>query len=826
MTTKTETIERNEIFDLAYRFVTETSEHIFLTGKAGTGKTTFLKFLKENCTKNTVVAAPTGVAAINAGGVTLHSLFQLPFHPFIPTSAGKEDLLGKMKFNKQRLQLLRKTELLIIDEISMVRCDVIDAIDTLLRSVRRNHHTPFGGIQLLCIGDLHQLPPVAQNHEWNILQEYYPSPFFFDSHAIKEQQPVLIELDKIYRQKEESFVELLNKVRTNNMGAEDFEMLHQRFIPGFRPGEDEKYITLTSHNKQADLINNSEIQKLHTPHFIFQAEIENEFPENQYPADASLMLKEGAQVMFIKNDVVEKRYFNGKIGVVCRLDNDKISVNCGGEKIEVYKETWENSRYTLNRTDGKLQQDVIGTFTQYPLRLAWGITIHKSQGLTFDNLMIDAAAAFSSGQVYVALSRCTSLRGIVLLSKIPPSAILSNENVSKGQQSLTHKGSLAERFTGAREVYTQQLLEEIFSFSEATESLQQLKYHIDAQKEKLNAGSTDWINNLFGAFEKEKLNGEKFIRQIYTLLKEEPVIENNAGLQNRIALAAAHFIPKFAAYSDALKKHPLITEHKETADVINEHLNSAAQALSATDYYLQYCKSPFSVTAFLQHKLNLTQPRTGISCYARGRSSGTTDSPNPELYESIKRWRDIQCEEEGLPVFLVVTHAGMKDICTYLPKTKRDLMLISGFGKVKVDKYGEEITTIVNDYCELHNIESSIAQKKASPKKERKPKADKVDTKDSTYTLFKAGKSISEIAKERGFALSTIEGHLAALIEKGIVEVGELLTPERFNEISAVFKNRGDKTLSEMKSEMPWASFGEMRMAEAALKVLNHEGAK
>ena len=820
------TIERNEIFDLAYRFVTETSEHIFLTGKAGTGKTTFLKFLKENCTKNTVVAAPTGVAAINAGGVTLHSLFQLPFHPFLPTAAGKEELLGKMKFNKQRLQLLRKTELLIIDEISMVRCDVIDAIDTLLRSVRRNHHIPFGGIQLLCIGDLHQLPPVAQNHEWNILQEYYPSPFFFDSHAVKEQQPVLIELDKIYRQKEESFVELLNKVRTNNMDAEDFEILHQRFIPGFRPGNDEKYITLTSHNKQADLINNSEIQKLHTPHFIYQAEVENEFPENQYPADASLMLKEGAQVMFIKNDVVEKRYFNGKIGVVCSLDNEKISVNCGGEKIEVYKETWENSRYTLNRTDGKLQQEIIGTFTQYPLRLAWAITIHKSQGLTFENLMIDAASAFSSGQVYVALSRCTSLGGIVLLSKIPASAILSNENVSKGQQSLTHKGSLAERFAGAREVYTQQLLEEIFSFSEAAESLQQLKYHIEAQKEKLNSGSADWINNLHGSFAAEKMNGLKFIRQIYTLLKEEPVIENNAGLQNRIALAAGHFIPKFISFADALKKQPLITEHKETADIINEHLNSTALALNATEYFLQYCKSSFSVTAFLQHKLNLAQSKMNISCYARGRSSGTTDSPNPELYENIKRWRDIQCEEEDLPVYLVVTHAGMKDICTYLPKTKRDLLLINGFGKVKVDKYGEEITTMVNDYCALHNIETNTTGKKPSPQRERKPKADKVDTKESTYSLFKAGKTIAEIAKERGFAQSTIEGHLAALIEKGIVKVEEVLSAEKFNQISTAFKNKGERTLSEMKSELPWASFGEMRMAEAGMKVLNTEGAK
>ena len=280
-----QTIEHNEVFDLAYRFVTETNENIFLTGKAGTGKTTFLKYLKENSTKNIVVAAPTGVAAINAGGVTLHSLFQLPFLPFLPTKNNKEELLAKIRQNKQRQQLLRKMELLVIDEISMVRCDVMDAIDTILRHTRRNYHLPFGGVQLLCIGDLHQLPPVAQNQEWSILNEYYESPFFFDSLAIKEQLPLLIELNKIYRQKEDSFVRLLNKVRNNQMDADDFEDLHLRFDPTFRPESDEKYITLTSHNKQADQINQQELYKLNTASFNYKAVVEDDFPENMYPVN-------------------------------------------------------------------------------------------------------------------------------------------------------------------------------------------------------------------------------------------------------------------------------------------------------------------------------------------------------------------------------------------------------------------------------------------------------------------------------------------------------------------------------------------------------------
>ena len=284
------TIEHNEIFDLAYRFVTETNENIFLTGKAGTGKTTFLKYLKENSTKNIVVAAPTGVAAINAGGVTLHSLFQLPFHPFLPTKNNKDELLAKIRYNKQRQQLLRKMELLVIDEISMVRCDVMDAIDTILKHARRNYHLPFGGVQLLCIGDLHQLPPVAQNQEWNILSEYYASPFFFDSLSIKEQSPLLIELDKIYRQKEESFVRLLNKVRNNHMDTDDFEDLHLRFDPGFRPDRDEKYITLTSHNKQADQINEQELYKLSTATFKYNSNGKM-IEWNNFNSDGSLNFK-------------------------------------------------------------------------------------------------------------------------------------------------------------------------------------------------------------------------------------------------------------------------------------------------------------------------------------------------------------------------------------------------------------------------------------------------------------------------------------------------------------------------------------------------------
>ncbi len=816
------TIEKNEMFELAYRFVTETGENIFLTGKAGTGKTTFLKYLRDNCTKNMIVAAPTGVAAINAGGVTLHSLFQLPFHPFLPTINNKEELLKKMKYNNQRSQLLRKMEILVIDEISMVRCDVMDAIDTLLKNVRRNYNTPFGGVQLLCIGDLHQLPPVAQNHEWNILQEYYASPFFFDSLAVKEQQPVLIELNKIYRQKEQSFVDLLNSVRMNNMTADDFGMLNDRYIAAFRPLYDEKYITLTSHNNQANIINNSEIEKLNTSPFIYKADVENDFPESMYPADPSLLLKVGAQVMFLKNDPVEKRYFNGKIGVVTKLEAEKIVVKCDAVEINVSKDTWENSKYNLNRVDGKLEQQVVGVFTQYPLRLAWAITIHKSQGLTFDKVMIDAASAFSSGQVYVALSRCTSLGGIVLLNKIPQTAIKDNEQVNRGQQNLTHNGSLAHRFEGARQVYTQQLLEETFAFYDVEDALLQLRFHIDAESGKLNNGAREWIANLLHEFTLVKTHGQTFVRQINTLLKEDPIAEKNEPLQSRINAAANHFLVKFNSFIDVVKNQPMITEHTDTSKIINEHLLSVANALHAAEYNLQYCKNPFSVTSYLQHKLNYAQTKFNLSVYASSKRNTTTDSPNPELYETLKRWRDIICNEDNIPIYLIGGHVTLKDICTYLPKTKRDLLLISGFGKAKVDKYGDEIIDAVCDYCEHHNIETNISAKKAAPKRERKIKEEeelpKISTQESTYSLFKVGKTLQEIAEERNFTLGTIEGHIAAFIQKGIIEIGEVMKPERYKEIAAILVDKGEKTIGDIKEMHPSFGYGEMKMVEASIK--------
>lgn len=816
----TATIEINDIFELAFRFATETNENIFLTGKAGTGKTTFLKYLKENCTKNIVVAAPTGVAAINAGGVTLHSLFQLPFHPFIPTQSSKNELLGRLKFTSRRQQLLRKMDLLVIDEISMVRCDTMDAIDTILRSVRRKFDVPFGGVQVLFIGDLYQLPPVAPRHDWMILQEFYNTEFFFDSVVIREEVPILIELKKIFRQKEDSFIALLNKVRNNNMAPDDFEDLHLRYRPNFQAGREEKYITLTSHNNQADQINYKELQSLNTLSFTYEAEIENDFPESMYPAESSLVLKEGAQVMFLKNDI-EKRFFNGKIGVVKSLDNEEIVIDCDGVDIDVQPETWENSRYSLNRNDGKLEQELLGTFRQFPLRLAWAITIHKSQGLTFEKVMIDAGAAFSSGQVYVALSRCTNLDGIVLLSKIPPSAIHSNESVVKCHQSLTPKGSLAERFEGARQVYTQQLLAEIFSFNEIQVALDILETKIHGQVDKVNHESLSWIKNLKIEFAASRVVGLKFLGHIPSYMKKEPVIEKNTELQQRVLDAANHFLPKFIQLKDSVFHHPIVTEHREASSAIDEHLNNLLLLLYHQNYLLEYCKQPFSVTTFLQHKLKYALPKISISTYASKKKQHFSDIPNMELFETLKRWRDIMCEENDLPIYMVANQSALKEIATYLPFTKKDLMKIDGFGKIKAEKYGDDILEAVRDYCNRVGLESNMDAKEVNPRKERKRKSvgDKTPTNLISFNLFKEGKTIEEIAKERNMVPNTIEGHLTTFIADGKIDVNEFVSPEKQTLIKEAAEKHGWDSFGTLKNNLPESiSFGEIRMTMASAK--------
>lgn len=480
--------ETNTVFTLAAEFINNTSRSVFLTGKAGTGKTTFLKYICSHSHKNLAVAAPTGVAAINAGGMTLHSLFQLPIGVYLPGFRSPESrvavtnrntLFKNLKLSNSKRELLQELELLIIDEVSMVRCDMLDAVDAVLRMVRKNQQ-PFGGVQVLFIGDLFQLSPVAGHDEWNILKEHYESPFFFHAMAVLQSPPISIELTKIYRQRDQQFIDLLNNIRNNEVSAYDFELLNSRL--GVASNHQE-FVTLSTHNYKADTINERELEKLPGTLYQFNAIVQDDFPERNYPTEPVLSLKLGARIMFIKNDSSEEKlYYNGKLATVTQIENDSVVVQGDQGAIELTKETWRNIRYTYNPEEDKIEEEELGAFTQYPVRLAWAITIHKSQGLTFEKAIIDAGSSFAPGQVYVALSRCTSLEGLVLQTPITPRQIATDPIVVEYARNLQSELQLKHELQQAVEQYEIEYFLKLFNFGKVQQAIDAWASEIPGKK--------------------------------------------------------------------------------------------------------------------------------------------------------------------------------------------------------------------------------------------------------------------------------------------------------------------------------------------------------
>lgn len=542
------------MFQLAADFVQKTNRHIFLTGKAGTGKTTFLKYIKEHTFKSTVVVAPTGVAAINAGGVTMHSFFQLPFGPFIPgtkrgfgenddISMDRHSLFRSIRFNHDKKALLQELELLIIDEVSMVRADSLDAIDAILRHFRNQPLLPFGGVQVLFIGDLFQLPPVVPDAEWQLLREHYASIFFFDAKVLEQTPPLYVELKKIYRQNEASFIDLLNGIRNNTVTAEQFELLNQRYQPGFT-GTEDQYIVLTTHNRRADDINASRLAAMPGPVHRFEGSIEGDFSEKALPTEQVLQLKPGAQVMFIKNDLAEvKRYYNGKIATVKEIRDDRIIVTLAGssDDLQLEKETWRNIRYTYNKTDNRIEEEELGSFTQYPIRLAWAITIHKSQGLTFEKAIIDAGSAFAPGQVYVALSRCTSLEGLVLHSRIHPSAIRNDDQVTAFAARENAAKELELLLDKEKRVFLANSLVQLFNWQKMLALLQEHTTWLQGKKLPDMEGAYALSHQLIDKAVQQQQVAQKFRQQLSSLL--DTLVESNDAsvLQERMNKAIAYF---------------------------------------------------------------------------------------------------------------------------------------------------------------------------------------------------------------------------------------------------------------------------------------------
>ena len=837
----------NEMFQLAIQLVNQSNRNIFLTGKAGTGKTTFLKYIRQNCPKQMAIVAPTGVAAINAGGVTIHSFFQLPLSPFIPETKGtgfssssqeisnKHSLISRLRFNSDKKKVIQQLELLIIDEISMVRCDTLDAIDTVLRHIRQRPSEIFGGVQVLFIGDMLQLPPVIKDDEWRLLSEYYSGQYFFDSKVLQKDPPVCIEFNKIYRQSDQHFIDLLNQVRNNEMDEDGFKILESRFQPTFRRSKQDGYIILTTHNNKASEINANELNSLTSKLFSYEAEIQEEFSDRAYPAEQILYLKVGAQVMFIRNDAADKgkRYFNGKIGTVTKLETDKIFVQCEDEQneIEVSKEKWENIRYTLNKTTRQLDSNVLGSFTQYPLRLAWAITIHKSQGLTFEKAIIDAGEAFAPGQVYVALSRCTNLEGMVLQSRVRSSSLFSDKRIVEFSQRSASGGRLQQELAIAKKNYQQTILINSFDFSFAINSGKELLEYLLEHTSSFNPESFSWTEEVLGKMDKLQETAKKFHTQLQSLFLRDEAPETNQVLQERIKAAAGYFATETGSLVQFIQQSPAVTDSRMHSKEYNESLREIFAQLAMKKFLFEGFKEGFNTKAFHQRKQKFVLPSISVNAYA-GANQKRVDSPHPVLHQQLRKMRDSICSRKDIPIYIVAGSSTIDEMAMYLPQTLTELRKISGFGDAKIQQYGQQFLNVILEYCSNNNLSSLIHEK--SPKRERKEKPVDKDGKPSapkkkgdshaeTFKLYKEGKSVADIAKERNLAISTIEGHLCKFIRRGDISIHELVSREKFILIESALKDFDGTSTGPVKQKLPNdISFGEIKMVMADLGITQH----
>ena len=697
----------NQKLDFVEELVLYTDSHIFLTGKAGTGKTTFLKNLPLKTYKRMVVVAPTGVAALNAGGQTIHSFFQLPFGPQIPENALGKTFNAKslaaqyQKLNKKKINLMRSLDLLIIDEISMVRADVLDAIDAVLRRVRRSQK-PFGGLQLLMIGDVHQLAPVAKAEEWEILSPYYDTPYFFGSQVLKKAPYICVELEHIYRQHDADFITLLNKVRDNKMDAECVRLLNSRFQPSFVPKDGEGYIILTTHNYQADQINESKLAAIKEKTLTFKAEIHGTFPENTYPTKEELILKVGAQVMFVKNDPnPEKAFYNGKIGRMVDYDEKEgtVTVESEGESITVPKLKWQNMEYAINPESQDIEEKEIGSFTQIPLRLAWAVTIHKSQGLTFDKVIVDAGQAFAHGQVYVALSRCTSLEGLVLKTRITSNALVNDHSVDQFVEHLPEKEPTQEKVDQLRHDYELETMLELIDFEGIYKDFGKLM-KVLYDNDTLFEGSMiqDLSRRRNRIYEELCQIGIKFESQIQKLHDQMPSCEQNQPLQERLKKGVAYFDEHLKSIAEGLFDLPFKTDNKAVNEQLSEVLKLLEEDISIKESCLETCKSGFTVKAYQKTKsINSIEVEKNGKKKMEIKDDLMEKSP---LYEALSAWRLQKAQDADVPAYTIAHNKTLKAVAQKKPVTLSELKEIKGIGPRKVKLFGDEILDIVLKFLE------------------------------------------------------------------------------------------------------------------------------
>ena len=814
---------QNPQIQLAFDFVQYTNTNIFLTGKAGTGKTTFLKNLKNNSPKRMVVVAPTGVAAINAGGVTIHSFFQLPFSPFIPHT-NNQTTQPTYRFSSEKIKIIKSLDLLVIDEISMVRSDVLDAIDDVLRRYR-NHNKPFGGVQLLMIGDLQQLAPVVKDDEWEMLRPYYETSFFFSSNALKQTHYVGIELKHIYRQNDQAFIEILNKVRENCMDSQTMEALNKRFIANFNPDKKEGYITLTTHNNQAKSINDAKLQRIKEPEYKFTATIEGEFPEYLYPNDFDLCLKVGTQVMFTKNDSsYEKLFYNGKIGEITAIDENTILVKCPNDytEIPVNRAEWNNTKYTINEDTKEITETVIGSFTQYPLKAAWAITIHKSQGLTFEKAIIDANASFAHGQVYVALSRCKTLEGLVLSSRISPQSIKSDGSVLGFSKNIEKNQPDEKELIYSKQTYIKELLFDLFDFQSI---LRRLNYCIKIYTENASQLTGTLLSDmemLSISFKEDVINvSDRFIPQLQHFLATPVDLEINETLQDRISKASIYFAGKIEIFLTTINDSTFTTDNKAIRKSINDTLDKLQAEILMKQACLKSCQKRFSLKQYLSEraKAGLEEMPKKATVKKQKTETNFETSGNEALFDKLRLWRNSIATETGLPAYMIFHQKHLLAISECMPTNSSELAQIKGIGTQKAKQYGEDIISIIAQYCDENNITPRFNPGEI---KEivKKPKE---DTKLKSFEMFKSGKSITKIALERDLTIQTIENHLTAFVIKGELEIAKLIPIEKFDLIAEALSQKAGTTLSEVKNELGESvSWNELKLVASYLKNRNN----
>lgn len=700
-------MEKDVIFETAERYVKATGRSVFLTGKAGTGKTTFLKYITRTTAKRYVVLAPTGVAAINAGGSTIHSFFQLPLCPYLPDV---KELVTEYQMperyrslRKERARIIRTLDLLIIDEISMVRADLLDAVDMTLRRYRRSDK-PFGGVQLLMIGDAQQLSPVVKESERYYMEKVYPSPYFFHSKALSRLSYVTIELQKVYRQRDPDFVDILNAVRDNRLTLPLLEKLNARV--GARISSDDdgaEPIRLTTHNAQADEVNMRKMDELPDAPMQFVAEIEGEFPENSYPAEEVLTLKSGAQVMFLRNDS-EGQYYNGKLGRVEDVMEGMVTVSDeDGMLINVVPVEWENSQYSLDDNTGEIRQSVVGVFRQLPLRVAWAITIHKSQGLTFDKVIIDAASAFAFGQVYVALSRCRSLGGISLCTPLSTTAIYSDQHVSEFNALIPPPESVRSALEAEELHFVFDQLRDLFCFEQVMKASGWLLKLWREKIEELYPAEYQRLMDTRRKLDDVSKVADTFKLQLHKIESRKPL--DFEYLNERLAKASAYFLPVVEEAREVFIDASLLEiDNKETRKKVKEASDELFTALDIL------CRSFEDINSGECTIERLCRIRTECLLEERKapskrrlkkleRKEGETGVVNEELRERLQQWRTERFKADNVPAYTIMHQSTLLEIASVMPVTKAGLMAIKGFGEAKFRKYGEELLAICREFA-------------------------------------------------------------------------------------------------------------------------------